>query len=257
MKITVISHFRNEEALLPFWLRHHRNLFDHGIMIDYYSTDRSVEIIRELVPSWEIRNTVNRKFATLDIDGEVTEVEKTVKEWKMVLNVPEFVFHDNLHTYITEYQKSNPGEEGIITKGIIMQDTEALLHTPLPPDTIPLWDQRHFGFSEEIKPQPHERKRLLHKAHYGRYDPGRHTNGICKTHYAPFLYLLWYGWCPLRLKIERNKSTIPMLYAPDQVAGWSTHHTLNEAAILEKWRTDFLPYTHDIFDGTIGLRRPL
>ena len=45
----VISHFFDEEFMLPWWLRHHRELFDHGILIDYASTDRSVEICRELV----------------------------------------------------------------------------------------------------------------------------------------------------------------------------------------------------------------
>jgi hypothetical protein len=33
--ITVISHIFNEEYLLPFWLEHHRTIFDHGIIIDY------------------------------------------------------------------------------------------------------------------------------------------------------------------------------------------------------------------------------
>ena len=36
-RLTVICHFRNEEVLLPFWLRHHALLFDHGILIDYGS----------------------------------------------------------------------------------------------------------------------------------------------------------------------------------------------------------------------------
>ena len=44
---TVLCHFYNEEWILPFWLKHHREIFDHGIMIDYNSTDRSVEIIRD------------------------------------------------------------------------------------------------------------------------------------------------------------------------------------------------------------------
>ena len=57
--ITVISHFFNEEYLLPFWLEHHSKIFDHGIMIDYCSTDRSVEIIRKFCPSWTIVKTQN------------------------------------------------------------------------------------------------------------------------------------------------------------------------------------------------------
>src|SRR6516164_5807036 len=54
MPLTLISHFWNEEFLLPYWLRHHLPLFDHGVLIDYTSTDRSVEIIHELAPHWEV-----------------------------------------------------------------------------------------------------------------------------------------------------------------------------------------------------------
>ena len=30
----VVSHFFNEAYLLPWWLRHHRDVFDHGVLID-------------------------------------------------------------------------------------------------------------------------------------------------------------------------------------------------------------------------------
>ncbi|MBJ3789276.1 glycosyltransferase family 2 protein, partial [Bacillus sp. OA1] len=46
MKKTIISHFYNEEYLLPWWLMHHTKIFDHGILINRGSTDRSVEICK-------------------------------------------------------------------------------------------------------------------------------------------------------------------------------------------------------------------
>ena len=52
--LTVISHIFNEEYLLPFWLENHKNMFDHGIIIDYCSTDSSVEIIKKYCPTWEL-----------------------------------------------------------------------------------------------------------------------------------------------------------------------------------------------------------
>ncbi|MEW9106591.1 glycosyltransferase family 2 protein, partial [Paenibacillus sp.] len=48
----LISHFYNEEYLLPWWLKHHAPLFDHGILINRGSTDRSVDICKQLVPHW-------------------------------------------------------------------------------------------------------------------------------------------------------------------------------------------------------------
>ena len=32
MKV-LISHFFNEEYMLPWWLKHHREIFDHGVLM--------------------------------------------------------------------------------------------------------------------------------------------------------------------------------------------------------------------------------
>ena len=71
---TIISHFYNEEYLLPWWLNHHKDMFDHGIMIDYDSTDNSVEIIKSICPKWTIVKSRNRFFQAKDIDSEVEDI---------------------------------------------------------------------------------------------------------------------------------------------------------------------------------------
>ena len=76
MKI-VLCHFFNEEHLLPWWLDHHKKIFDHGIMINYHSTDRSCEIIKEICPTWQIRPSRNEYFHPKDIDAEVMDIEAT------------------------------------------------------------------------------------------------------------------------------------------------------------------------------------
>lgn len=83
MSLTLISHFWNEEFLLPYWLRQHYPLFDHGVLIDYASTDRSLEIIRELAPSWEVRPSANPWFDARDCDAEVMTIEREFAGWKI------------------------------------------------------------------------------------------------------------------------------------------------------------------------------
>lgn len=68
MKKTVLCHFYNEEWLLPWWLNHHKQFFDHGIMINYQSTDRSAEIIKEICPTWDIVQSKNLYFLPEDVD---------------------------------------------------------------------------------------------------------------------------------------------------------------------------------------------
>ena len=104
MKRTIVSHFYNEEWLLPFWLKHHREIFDHGIMINYRSTDRSVEIIKELCPTWEIRDTTNVNFQSPhSIDEEVMSIESTIEGWRTTLNTTEFLI-GNYDEYMVDVQ---------------------------------------------------------------------------------------------------------------------------------------------------------
>ena len=94
MKKTIISHFYNEEYLLPMWLKHHKQFFDDGLMIDYNSTDRSCEIIKEICPNWTIVKTRNEWFSAVDIDLEVMEYENNIDGWRIVLNTTEFLLGD-------------------------------------------------------------------------------------------------------------------------------------------------------------------
>lgn len=241
--LTVICHFRNEEVYLPYWLKHHTRLFDHGIMIDYASTDRSCEIIRLLTPGWEIRPSRNAKFHSVSIDREVMDIEKELSGWKMCLNVTEFVMHHDLKQFLFEFEAAHDHALGMITTGFIIQDSPDQVDLPLTDEE--LWEQRHFGCPE---PDPFhnvsDRRRLLHKGSHGAYGIGRHSNGVSKIADPP-LYLFWYGWCPLELKKRRNKSTKPMVPSSD----WGSHHVISDERIMETWRTKYLPRCSDLFNG--------
>ena len=92
MRRIVISHFYNEAYLLPWWLKHHREMFDHGVLIDYASTDDSVAICRELVPDWEVIPSENAHFSALLCDFEVMKHEQRFPDaWKIALNTTEFL----------------------------------------------------------------------------------------------------------------------------------------------------------------------
>ena len=88
---TILSHFYNEEYLLPFWLEHHKKIFDHGILIDYHSNDRSVEIIKTICPNWEVVKSRNEFFGATSIDREVEDIEIKINGWRICLNTTEFI----------------------------------------------------------------------------------------------------------------------------------------------------------------------
>lgn len=96
-RTTLITNVFNEEYLLPFWLNYHKRIFDHGIVIDYDSTDKSIEIIRSICPHWEIRRTENIVdgkvlFETYRIEEECKKIECSIRSgYKIYLNTTEWL----------------------------------------------------------------------------------------------------------------------------------------------------------------------
>ena len=76
------------------------------------------------------------------------------------------------------------------------------------------------------------------------YGVGRHSNSVSNIDDPP-LYLFWYGWCPLELKLQRNKSTKPMVPSSD----WGSHHVISEDAIRDIWKDKYLPRCSNLVDG--------
>ncbi len=101
-KILMVTHFFNEELLLPYFIRHHAPMFDRVILIDSNSTDRSVELIKKLAPStWTVVQSVNpNSFHYKITDLEVAKWEAQFPGWwKIALTTTEFLVHPNLRAF--------------------------------------------------------------------------------------------------------------------------------------------------------------
>ena len=142
---TVITHFYNEEYLLPFWIKHHREIFDHGIFINYKSTDKSVDLIKKYAPSsWQIVDSENDSFDGNLCDLEVMRYEQRVKGWKIALNVTEFFICPNIDDIEKECSKND--FNGFKTQGIIVVDHQPDQEINL---DIPIINQKCHGFLEQ------------------------------------------------------------------------------------------------------------
>ncbi len=194
----LITHIFNEEFLLPYWLKHHVPLFDHGTVIDYVSTDNSLDIVRDLAPDWEIRQSCNKWFVEPDIGEEVMRIERGIEGWKMVLNITEFLLHADIRGYCKALEAQ--GSMGIRTTGVIMVDRPSEISQFT---DEPLVLQKTFGYFESdvmkkmsttLLDGP-SRSRLIHRFPDGGYMPGRHYNSRV-SHKDPELFLCWFGWAP-------------------------------------------------------------
>ena len=111
MATTVIMNVYNEEYYLPFWLTYHKKIFDHGIVVDYCSTDRSMDIVRKICPHWTIRTTKNitedKKpyFHSACNDIEAMEIEAEITGYKIFLNTTEWLLIDKPLKEILDFSK--------------------------------------------------------------------------------------------------------------------------------------------------------
>ena len=249
----IISHFFNEEYLLPWWLKHHRGIFDHGILIDYHSTDRSVEICRELVPGWEIVTSENQQFAALKCDFEVMKHETRYPDaWKIALNTTEFLAGNTLGSVIDAADREE--HLGIYIPGTAMVDDQPQV---APDPAKPLIAQKYHGFWESEFPVaevqfpwffPRARTRLLHRHAFGAYTPGRHSSMLPGLVEVPNteLGIWWYGYSPWTEEFVARKAQIQTKMDPlDKKAGFGMQH-LASYAEQQARHAALLPFARDL-----------
>jgi hypothetical protein len=191
---TIITHIFNEEYLLPWWLNHHKDLFEHGIIIDYNSTDNSIDIIKDICPNWDVIKSRNQHFDAHLVDQEVMDIEREIKGWKITLNTTEFILGD--------IKNLPPEPNQILIPSAVMVDS--INHVNQYPDkNIPLIQQRVNGIYPNGKFFGYRRARSLHNISIS-YPVGRHFSE-CNT--EDFL-LLWYGFSPYNFYMIKRKLQI-------------------------------------------------
>jgi hypothetical protein len=226
---TIISHFYNEEYLLPWWLEHHKKYFNHGIMINYASTDNSVSIIRQACPDWTVINSRNKFFDAKLIDDEVSDIESNVLGWKTCLNTTEFLVGDY------SLMNNTPDQE-ITVPCFIMVDAEP---ERSPVYSKPLIDQKYYGIHYHGRDPLARRPRLIHNKHRVKYPLGRHFSDFNTDK----LKVLWYGWSPFnRETLDRKLQIQNRIPESDKARGFGSQHIADENKLNQIFRKDYFPF---------------
>lgn len=219
---TVITHIYNEEFLLPWWLKHHTQIFDHGIIIDYGSTDNSVEICKKYAPNWSVVNSRNSEFDAVLCDFEVMNYEYHITGFKIALTVTEFLIGSKYTLDQFEKLSLKTTINGWVLPIIEMHD---LYPGEIPSYDLPLQAQKFHG--RDI-----DSGRLYHRAPVALYGLGRHNAYVSNLHASENLLILKYAfspWCKelidrkLQIKDKRSKN--------DEMFGTGIQHTFT----LEQW----------------------
>ena len=233
MRKTVVTHFFNEEYLLPWWLGHHKKYFDHGVMIDYNSTDSSAEIIKKICPTWTIVKSRNEYFDAKLCDDEVIDYESQYPGWKMCLNVTEFLVGD--YSIL-----DNATSDNLILPCCVMVDNKPEI---IPDPNKPLIEQKTFGMHYNDGASKIRRSRVIHSKRLYVYPLGRHFD---TPHTTEKLVVLWYGFSPYNTDAVKRKLQIQTKIPPSDFAkGYGTQHNTNEEKLNAIYQ-DYLSHSKEL-----------
>jgi len=242
-KRVVISHFFNEAYLLPWWLKHHREMFDHGVLIDWSSTDGSADICRQLAPSWEVVASENAHFAAILCDFEVMKHEARFPDaWKIALNTTEFLVAPALAHMEATLERHEL--TAVRLPGAIMVDSAP---DEAPDPGVPLTQQKRCGiWEDEFDFKTYAipglsfptRSRIHHRYVIGAYTPGRHGShlpGQCAGK-RELGAIWWYGFSPWTDAFKARKLHISTRRdAFDRKHGFGAQHEAGPSDLEARW----------------------
>lgn len=235
MKRTIICHFFNEEYLLPYWLNHHKQIFDHGIMIDYHSTDQSVEIIKQICPTWDIITSRNPNFQADKVDYEVLDIEKDIEGYRIALNVTEFMIGD--YSILDD----KPIRQFLLPSIFFIDTDRSRIIQP----KEQIWDVKQIGFSfaDSEKNFKERRARSIHNTVVNYPIPGRHF----EQYTTDKLVVFYFGWCPFDERtIARKLQIQTQIPLHDRQRQWGFHHITNKETLMWRLENEFVPRSRDI-----------
>ena len=218
-KTTLLTNIFNEEYLLPFWLHHHKKMFDEIVILDYNSTDKSIEICESICPGCKIIKTRNKVFDCQENDKELMEIENSIDGIKIILNTTEFLFCEKPIKDIFGATRSS------YAVNIICPYSANNCNIPN--------DSEFFSNllnNDVVYHYRREGGRQLHNYPTGKYSIGRHEwfNNSIPTNKA---HIVWFGYYPMNDHLMKRKLQITLSHR-DKIMGRGFQHWFDKEKIL-------------------------
>lgn len=237
LPITVLVHIYNEEYSLIPWLLYHRRIFEHGIIVDYKSTDKSLLIIKAICPTWDIVDTRNEYFDAHDCDMEIMALETHITGYKITLNITEWL------VFSTEFENSFLNDSTL--RCIAIKPWAVCTNNENTDITV----NDYIDSFRYVHKTYREGYRFLHNYLTLPYTVGRHQ---VETHF-PFTtthgtFLFWMGFFPWNTHIKNRRQQIKHKMSPADIKhGLGSQH-LDTIEEMEKIRRVCISEHIDLFD---------
>lgn len=239
---TVLLQCYNEEWILPWYLNHHKQIFDHGIVVDYRSTDRSRDIVKEICPTWEVRTSRNPDYQADNVDAELMDIERGLTGWRMCLNAPEFLIGD--YSILTD----EPDRQFLMPQTLFVDrdyDQELTYDRPL-------WEQKNWGISYK-HPGNTVRGLYIHRPPRSIHNKPVTYPAVGRHYYCPptttKLAIFYFGWCPMTDdQLKRKLQIQTQLPLIDRMRGYGLHNVTTKETILYNMENQYIPMSGDLSD---------
>jgi glycosyltransferase involved in cell wall biosynthesis len=253
VKICVITLARNEERIMPFFLRHYLRFLgvDEVVVWDHASSDRT----RDIVASYPHTRLASYNTGGLLDDGEHSRIKSYCyrnqephaltppldADWYIMVDCDELLYHPNLRAYLADGERQ--GWTVPLVCGINM-----VSESDIPPDdgVLLFTDWCKTG----VAAGNYGKRCVVHRSAVMDYGPGCHSqfphSGVVDspTHEIKLLHYEYLSAERVLAKYRRNQKT---LSDKNKAYSWGTHCFFDEPNVVSRFncwikeRTQVIP----------------
>ena len=107
LKIQVITFCKNEEKMIPYFLRYYETFCDSIIVYDNESTDNSLQLLsahpKVKMASFKTEGKLN-DIILRNLRNEEYKKDRNKYDWEIIVDMDQFVYHNNLLQKLKEYK---------------------------------------------------------------------------------------------------------------------------------------------------------
>ena len=229
IRLHLTSHVWNEELLIPGWIKWHQQLAPDSVtIVDHHSTDRTVEIIKNLAPAWRVIPSRLEWFDAGPVDHEISDIESMLptseEDWKICLNTTEYIFRPGFRESI-ELAWRQTGLQAFGSRSVSLVDLEE--NNSLSPF------DRHTGYIDYERGVVGSRRwRYVHNQDYGHYHIGRHGVDLPHLEMPDWLLLHW-AFAPYPLNRSRRLAIQTKMPQHNKDLGLGIQHLQTEESLTK------------------------
>jgi len=165
MKVDVYSNMHNEEAILPYWLRHYETIADRIFVRDDESTDGTRAMLsrhpKVTILSIGKHNSDDAYWVTY-LFPQYEHISRGLADWVIIADADEFVYHPAMHRILEKAKDQSI--QVILCRGF------STVAESFPATSGPIYDEIKLGFPDRM-----ESKWTIHSPDVQiRFAKGRH-----------------------------------------------------------------------------------